>query len=229
MSNIKIDGVTYREEEIERASELEIKKAFLAQHSEGELFDHPDGYVTLAKLADEVKNIIISAQQTADTCNYRIEEAISLADDARIFANNLQGKLTTVEMNAYYAKEDCENSKLAYKVFQIPSGGTFQIKPEMLCVMLPSGGKTAGIYARDDSQLISGSIGAAMVFSAEINTGEYANGQNHRIAMLYQPQSALTLLSSYTHLIDTGAYFRNNGDGNMYVFALMREVAANDA
>lgn len=205
MSNIKINQNTYCEEDIALNMGVEFVKALINSHSNKGVLDHADGSVTLEKLAKDVTDLIGSAIKGVNDNNTEIVNAKN--DIARV-------------------EGDCKNERLVYKVYQLKAGETFLIKPEMFFVALPYGGKTIGIHKSDDTQLISGNVGFIIGFSPEINTGEYANGHNHRVVFFYQPQSVLATISSHHDLLETGSYLKNNGDGNMYVFALMREVDA---
>ncbi len=205
MSNIKINQNTYREEDIALNMGVEFVKSLINSHSGKGVLDHADGSVTLEKLAADVTDLIDSAIKGVNDNNTEIANAKN--DIARV-------------------EGDCKNERLVYKVYQLKAGETFLIKPEMFFIALPYGGKTIGIYKSNDSQLISGNVGFTIGFSPEINTGEYANGHNHRVVFFYQPQSVLTTIASHHDLLETGSYLKNNGEGNMYVFALMREVDA---
>ncbi len=205
MSDIKINNTTYREEDIAFNWGVEFVKAMVDAHSRKGVIDHPDGSVALSKLAPDVTDLINSAITGVSNANIRID--------------NTNKEVTRVET-------DCKSERLVYKVYQLKAGETFLIKPEMFCIALPYGGKTIGIHKKDGSQLISGNVGFTICFSPEINTGEYANGHNHRVVFFYQPQSVLTTIASHHDLLEVGAYLKNNGEGNMYVFTLMREVDA---
>lgn len=217
MSKIQINGSTYREEDVAFNWGVEYVKALIGEHSKKEIIDHPDGAVTFEKLSEEVQDKISTAFLTA-------EEALNTGQSSAVAAKNAQTTADTAQATANDNKIKLENSKLVYKSFQVAAGETFTIKPNMICMALPYGGKTLEVYTKGGSQLISGNVGFVMAFAAEIDTGEYANGSNHRVAFMYQPSNSLNLMSSYHNLIDVGAYLKNNGEGNAYVFALMREV-----
>lgn len=205
MSDIKINGNTYREEDVAFNWGVEFVKAMIDAHSEKAVIDHADGSVTLPKLAGDVTDFIGTAITGAENANTAVEK---------------------VKTDISNLETDCVNSRLVYKVYQVAAGGTFEIKPNMLCIVMPYGGKTIGVMKKDQTELISGNVGFTICFAAEINTGEYANGANHRVFFAYVPQSVLSTLTTYHNLLDVGAYFVNNGEGTMYVYALMKEVDA---
>lgn len=275
MSDIKINTNSYREEDVAFNWGVEFVKAMVDAHSRKGVIDHPDGSVSLPKLASDVKELInralskgedngeeisnltahlqktdenvLTAQSTADTAVNKVSIAQGTADDAVAKANNAQSSANNAQTSADNAMAVAQNAKsqaeinktdittvhnyakginLVYKVYQLKAGETFTIKPQMFCIALPYGNKTIGIHKKDNSELISGNVGFTICFSPEINTGEYANGHNHRVVFFYQPQSVLTTIASHHDLLEVGAYLKNNGEGNMYVFALMREVDA---
>lgn len=198
MSDIKINGSTYREEDVAFNWGVEFVKAMVDAHSRKGIIDHADGSVTMPKLATEVTDLINNA--VAESNNNKTE----LAQTDKFSKDN----------------------RTVYKVYQLKAGETFTIKPNMFCLVLPYGGKTVSIHKSDDTQVFSGNAGFTLCFAPEIDTGEYANGHNHRVAFFYQPSNSLSPLASHHDLLEVGAYFKNNGDGNMYVYAVMREVDA---
>ncbi len=198
MSDIKINNTTYREEDIALNWGVEFVKALINAHSDEAVLDHADGSVTLPKLATDVTELINNA------------------------VNESNKNKTELAQTDKFSKDN----RTVYKVYQLPKNGTFKIKPNMFCLVLPYGGKTLSIHKSDGTQVFSGNAGFTLCFAPEIDTGEYANGHNHRVAFFYQPSNSLSPLASYHDLLEVGAYFKNNGDGNMYVYAVMREVDA---
>ena len=198
MSDIKINNTSYREEDVAFNWGVEFVKTMIDAHGRKSVIDHPDGSVTREKLAPAVTDMI--------------SNAVNQANEAKTEVSNVHN----------FTKDN----RAVYKVYQVKSGGTFTIKPNMFCLVLPYGGKTASIHRKDGTALFSGNAGFTLCFAPEINTGEYANGQNHRVAFFYQPSNSISPLASHHDLLDVGAYIKNNGDGNMYVYAVMREEDA---
>ncbi len=180
-----------------------------------------DSAIIKAESTDaKVDSSVAACEEIREIAN----QALRNSDSASAKTDNVQNALDLATGRVATLEGKVANNILKFNVFQIKGSETFTIKPGMIALFMPSNGKTLQLFDKTNSQIISSKIGATLVFSAEINEGEYATGHNHRIIFLYQPSGSLSLLSSYHNLLDSGVYIKNTDTGNAYAYVLMREV-----
>ena len=127
---------------------------------------------------------------------------------------------------AFAVKDFVLKNALNFKLHKIPRGGTIEVTPGMMALILPYGDYTLSAHKADGTTVAS-KMGATIVMATDWGADEH-DANNYWVALMYVKSATImpTMSSNHTSYTDI-CYIKNNdsgssGSGFAYVYYIER-------
>ena len=182
---------------------------------------------------DDDKRICIAAADSTDISEKTSmnKPIVAAMMEEAMQANAFTGDISTIlssstkadtPAGAFAIKDFVLKNVLNFKLYKIPKGGTFAIKPGMMGIILPSTTLSTHVGSASASASIS-SMGTT-IFMATDTGADASNPNSHWLAFLYV--SSLSMKSNHT-LYTSTCYIKNDDNSSSGTYAYVYYIERN--